>query len=142
MTALYIENWKKGKIFAPSTLTELYTNLVEVLLQRHADTHPEYKKTELMINKLLDSQLSTHPFWKLAKLAAEGLNGSHHQYVFENVECDTMGMMQNADDTIVSREGTAVRYCFLHHTLQEYLAALHWFRLGSDEMVRLVKKYI
>ena len=141
VTALYIENWKKkGKIiFAPSTLTELYTNLVEVLLQRHADdNHPKYKKTELTITKLLELHLSAHPFWKLAKLAAEGLE--KRQYVFENVECDTMGMMQNADDTIVSRQNTSVSYCFLHHTLQEYLAALHWFRLGSDEMIHLVKE--
>ena len=140
VTALYIENWKKkGKIFTPSTLTELYKNLVEVLLQRHADdNHPKYKKTELTITKLLELQLSAHPFWKLAKLAAEGLE--KQQYVFENVECDTMGMMQNADDTLVNRQGTAVHYCFLHHTLQEYLAALHWFRLGSDEMVHLVKE--
>ena len=124
---LYIEKWKRGKIVAPSTLTELYTNLVEVLLQRHADDNPKYKKTELIITKLLKSQLPAHPFWKLAKLAAEGLKDK--KYVFENVECDTMGMMQNADDTFVGREGTARHYCFLHHTLQDYLAALHWFRL-------------
>ena len=141
VTALYIENWKKkGKIFTPSTLTELYTNLVEVLLQRHADTHPEYKKTELIITKLLKSQLPAHPFWKLAKLAAEGLK--EKKYVFENVECDTMGMMQNADDTFVSRQGATRHYCFLHHTLQDYLAALHWFRLGSNETVGLVKEYL
>ena len=139
VTALYIENWKKkGKIFAPGTLTELYTNLVEVLLQRHADE--KYKKTDLTITKLLQSQLPAHPFWKLAKLAAEGLK--EKKYVFENVECDTMGMMQIADDTIVSRQDTPVSYCFLHHTLQDYLAALHWFRLGSDETVYLVKEYL
>ena len=142
VTALYIENWKKkGETFAPNTLTELYTNLVEVLLQRHADDNqPKYKKTDLTITKLLESELSAHPFWKLAKLAAEGLE--KRQYVFENVECDTMGMMQNADDTIVSRQDTPVSYCFLHHTLQEYLAALHWFKKGSDETVRLVKEYL
>ena len=139
VTALYIENWrKKEKTFAPSTLTELYTSLVEVLLQRHADE--KYKKTDLTIAKLLQPQLSAHPFWKLAKLAAEGLK--EKKYVFENVECDKMGMMQTADDTFVSREDTPVSSCFLHHTLQDYLAALHWFRLGSDETVHLVKEYL
>ena len=26
-------------------------------------------------------------------------------------------------------------YCLLHLTLQEYLAALHWSRMGSEDMV-------
>ena len=139
VTALYIENWKKkGKSFAPSTLTELYTALVEALLLRHVDDHPEYKGLELSIRKLSESQLSTHPLWKLAQLAAEGLE--KRQYIFDNVECDTMGMTQSAEDTLVSRQHTPVSHCFLHLTLQEYLAALYWSRLGSEEVVSVVAR--
>ena len=47
-----------------------------------------------------------------------------------------MGLMQSAEEELVI--GRSVSYCFLHLTLQEYLAALHWSRMGSEDMVRLV----
>ena len=39
-----------------------------------------------------------------------------------------MGLMQSAEEELVI--GSSVSYCFLHLTLQ-YLAALHWSRMGS-----------
>ena len=49
-----------------------------------------------------------------------------------------MGLMQSAEEELVI--GRSVSYCFLHLTLQEYLAALHWSRMGSEDMVRLVSE--
>ena len=49
-----------------------------------------------------------------------------------------MGLMQSAEEELVI--GSSVSYCFLHLTLQEYLAALHWSRMGSEDMVRLVSE--
>ena len=46
--------------------------------------------------------------------------------------------MQSAEEELVI--GRSVSYCFLHLTLQEYLAALHWSRMGSEDMVRLVSE--
>ena len=46
--------------------------------------------------------------------------------------------MQSAEEELVI--GSSVSYCFLHLTLQEYLAALHWSRMGSEDMVRLVSE--
>ena len=138
LTALYIEKWRQGgKRFAPSTLTELYTALVETILLRHIDDHPEHKGLEVSITTIPESQLSTHPLWKLSKLAAEGLE--KRQYIFENIEFDTMGFMQSAEDTLVYRQHTPVCYCFLHLTLQEYLAALYWSRMGCEEVVRVIR---
>ena len=138
LTALYIEKWRQGgKRFAPSTLTELYTALVETILLRHIDDHPEHKGLEVSITSIPEPQLSTHPLWKLSKLAAEGLE--KRQYIFENIEFDTMGFMQSAEDTLVYRQHTPVCYCFLHLTLQEYLAALYWSRMGCEEVVHVIR---
>ena len=74
--------------------------------------------------------------WKLSQLAAEGLE--NRQFIFDSIPCDHMGLMQSAEEELVI--GSSVSYCFLHLTLQEYLAALHWSRMGSEDMVRLVSK--
>ena len=50
-----------------------------------------------------------------------------------------MGTDESAEEELVI--GRSVSYSFLHLTLQEYLAALHWSRLmGSEDMVRLVSE--
>ena len=74
--------------------------------------------------------------WKLSQLAAEGLEKG--QFIFDSIPCDDMGLMQSAEEELVI--GRSVSYCFLHLTLQEYLAALHWSRMGSEDMVRLVSE--
>ena len=74
--------------------------------------------------------------WNLSQLAAEGLE--NRQFIFDSIPCDHMGLMQSAEEELVI--GRSVSYCFLHLTLQEYLAALHWSRMGSEDMVRLVSK--
>ena len=74
--------------------------------------------------------------WKLSQLAAEGLN--KRQLIFDSIPCDNMGLMQSAEEELVI--GQSVSYCFLHLTLQEYLAALHWSRLDAENMVRLVSE--
>ena len=72
--------------------------------------------------------------WKLSQLAAEGLEKG--QFIFDSIPCDDMGLMQSAEEELVI--GRSVSYCFLHLTLQEYLAALHWSRMGSEDIIRLV----
>ena len=72
----------------------------------------------------------------MSQLAAEGLES--RQFIFESIPCDHMGLMQSAEEELVI--GSSVSYCFLHLTLQEHLAALHWSRMGSEDMVRLVSE--
>ena len=68
---------------------------------------------------------------KLSLLAAEGLE--KRQFIFDNISCDHMGLMQSAEEELVI--GSTVSYCFLHLTLQEYLAALHWSKMDSKYLV-------
>ena len=139
LTALYIEKWKqkKGGLFAPTTLTQLYTDLLLTSLIRYISDHPVYSKCKTKIRQLTDLPSEVQEqVWKLSQLAAEGLE--NRQFIFDSIPCDDMGLMQSAEEELVI--GSSVSYCFLHLTLQEYLAALHWSRMGSDDIVRLVSK--
>ena len=49
-----------------------------------------------------------------------------------------MGLMQGAEEELMLR--SEVSYCFLHLTLQEYLAALYWSKLDSMETTRVVSE--
>ena len=140
LTALYIEKWKQKKrgLYAPTTLTQLYTDLLLSSLIRYISDHPVYSKCKTAsIRQLTDLPSEVQEqVWKLSQLAAEGLE--NRQFIFESIPCDDMGLMQSAEEELVI--GSSVSYCFLHLTLQEYLAALHWSRMGSEDIVRLVSE--
>ena len=140
LTALYIEKWKqkKGGLYAPTTLTQLYTDILLSSLIRYISDHPVYNKHKTAaIRRLSDLPSEVQEqVWKLSQLAAEGLENK--QFIFDSIPCDDMGLMQSAEEELVI--GSSVSYCFLHLTLQEYLAALHWSRMGSEDMVRLVSE--
>ena len=139
LTALYIEKWKqkKGGLYAPTTLTQLYTDLLLSSLIRYISDHPVYSKCKTKIRQLSDLPSEVQEqVWKLSQLAAEGLE--NRKFIFDSIPCDDMGLMQSAEEELVI--GSSVSYCFLHLTLQEYLAALHWSRMGSEDMVRLVSE--
>ena len=139
LTALYIEKWRenKGKAYAPTTLTQLYTDLLLSSLIRYISDHQEYSKCKTKIRQLSDLPSEVQEqVWKLSQLAAEGLE--NRQFIFDSIPCDHMGLMQSVEEELVI--GSSVSYCFLHLTLQEYLAALHWSRMGSEDMVRLVSE--
>ena len=140
LTALYIEKWKKnkGSLYAPTTLTQLYTDLLLSSLIRYISDHPVYSKCKTAAIRQLSDLPSEvqEQVWKLSQLAAEGIEKG--QFIFDSIPCDDMGLMQSAEEELVI--GRSVSYCFLHLTLQEYLAALHWSRMGSEDMVRLVSE--
>ena len=140
LTALYIQKWKqkKGGLYAPTTLTQLYTDLLLSSLIRYISDHPVYSKCKTAsIRQLTDLPSEVQEqVWKLSQLAADGLE--NRQFIFDSISCDDMGLMQSAEEELVI--GSSVSYCFLHLTLQEYLAALHWSRMGSEDIVRLVSE--
>ena len=139
ITGLYIQKWTKneGKAYAPTTLTQLYTDVLLSSLIRYINDHPVYSKCKRKITELSDMPSEVQEqFWKLSQLAAEGLE--EKQFIFNSIPCDHMGLMQSTEEELMI--GSKVSYCFLHLTLQEYLAALHWSRIGSEDMVRLVSE--
>ena len=131
VTDLYQMYWRKGKRdFAPKTVTQLYTCFLHSLLERYLDDHSVYGPQRLSIKTLSKLPQDVYDdLMKLAQLAAKGIE--EKQYVFDDPTCNTLGLMQSVDDN-ESHKSKSTSYSFLHLTLQEYLAALYWSTLPSE----------
>ena len=131
VTDLYQIYWRKGKRdFAPKTITQLYTYFLHSLLERYLDDHSVYGPQRLSIKMLSKLPQDVYDdLMKLAQLAAKGIE--EKQYVFDDLTCNTLGLMQCVDDN-ESHKSKSTSYSFLHLTLQEYLAALYWSTFTSE----------
>ena len=136
VTDLYQMYWRKGKRdFAPKTITQLYTCFLHSLLERYLDDHSVYGPQRLSIEMLSNLPQDVYDdLMKLAQLAAKGIE--EKQYVFDDLTCNTLGLMQSVDDN-ESHKPKSTSYSFLHLTLQEYLAALYWSTLPSENTSHL-----
>ena len=136
VTDLYQMYWRKGKRdFAPKTVTQLYTCFLHSLLERYLDDHSVYGPQRLSIEMLSNLPQDVYDdLMKLAQLAAKGIE--EKQYVFDDLTCNTLDLMQSVDDN-ESHKSKSTSYSFLHLTLQEYLAALYWSTLPSENTSHL-----
>ena len=132
VTDLYEQYWSKGdKQLAPKTLTQLYTCLICSLLNRHLEDVPQYCGEKYKINEISDLPPDIYEqLMKLSALAARGIENK--EFVFENVNCETLGLLQIVSVDTHHSHNTVTSYSFLHLTLQEYLAALYWSKCGED----------
>ena len=133
VTEIYIDCWKNGRQgFVPSTLTELYQSLVFNLLRHNMPANYSAKETlpEDMKNKLMI----------LAEFAANGLKSG--QYVFTEAPDEMLGLMVPVKKLKKFQEGDLTSYMFLHLTLQEYLAALYWYKHPDQQPTDLMEPSI
>ena len=132
ITDLYEQYWRKGeKQFAPKTLTQLYTCFICSLLERHLEDVPQYSGEKYKIHEISDLPLDIYEqLLNLSALAARGIENK--EFVFENVNCETLGLLQKVSEDNHFSHNTVTSYSFLHLTLQEYLAALYWSKCGKE----------
>ena len=112
----------EGETNAPRTITELYRRAINILLFRH---HREYKDKQTPKNYMtgkLPEQLQ-NDLNKLKKVARNGMIENKLIFEFENedefvAELSECGLFNKLED---KRQNN---FCFLHLTIQEFLAAL------------------
>ena len=126
----------------PTTLTELYTNIVLNVVLRNISKLDLYKEVSILTDFNSLPKRLQQSWWQLCEFAFETLI-KRNQIVFSYEEItkffskdfhlDEMifcfGLLQPAD--LILATGSGVSYNFLHLTFQEYLAALHLVKQPS-----------
>ena len=108
----------------PTTKTELYTNFVRIILNRHLDKIPRYKGVEIEVFTDLPSDI--YPvFMELTRLAFDSL--SQQKLIFKNQKkkIEHLGFMDVVAEQFPLKKCLTYSFNFLHLSLQEYLAAVH-----------------
>ena len=133
----------------PTTLTELYTDLAQILLVRYLRGHPELKKGSQCIRILKDlfvpCGVQTN-FAELCKLAYRGIVGESDQVqlIFKESELpadfDNLGFMDSVTELYVTR-GTVSSHNFLHLTFQEFFAAVHISTMSPADQLNHFQKH-
>ena len=127
---VYRENRKKDKPI-PTTLTQLYTNLILILLQRYLLDSNFVEDASALPQTIEDLPDSVYQqFLDLAEVAYEGTIGQ--RLVFQKLP---EGSKPLGFTTASAELHTGVRlsYNFLHLTLQEYLAAFYFSQLPAAQ---------
>ena len=128
----------------PTTLTELYTALAQILLVRHLYGHPELGKGSQHIKVFKDLTVSCdvqRTFTELCKLAYNGIVGKSDQVqlIFKEsdlpADFDNLGFMDSITELYVTR-GTVSSHNFLHLTFQEFFAAVHISTMSPEEQLQ------
>ena len=112
-----------GTSSVPKTITELYKRAIKILLYRH---HVKYRNQEIpkdyMIAKL--PERLQNEMRKLKEIAMDGMISDKMTFEFETgdkflddlADCGLFNKLEDKRQNI---------FCFLHLTIQEFLAALH-----------------
>ena len=133
-------------------MTQLYTALVKVLLQRYMESHPEGPTLDITTcpSSLLPSQRVVdifddfpssiyHQICIISKLAYEGLSNNQQLIFFDLPEnFETLGLLEEVPQFYPTGKGF-VSYNFLHLTVQEYLAAFHIMHQGTRKQEKFLR---
>ena len=124
---IYKNTRRKGPI--PKTLTQVYTQLCLIIMQRYIQSvNPQNKKATTKLSDLPDTYYNG--FLKLAELAFKQFQKHNVVFYSSDLPKDLVhfGFL---DSVSALYSGGGVSFNFLHLTLQEFLAACHITQLSN-----------
>ena len=136
----------------PTTLTELYTALTQVLLVRYLQGRPELGKGTQCIGIFKGLNVPNRVqrnFTELCKLAYKGIAADQEyddeiQLIFKESELpddfDNLGFMDSVTELYVTH-GTVSSHNFLHLTFQEFFAAVHISTMSPAEQLKHFQRH-
>ena len=155
-TVIVLSVFKERQASMPTTLTELYTAVVQTLLVRYFRGRRDLEKcSKCIIHKDLFKSLSDtctcivkRNFLELCQLAYKSIIGKaadlvskgrgQVQLIFEESDLpedfDNLGFMDSVTELYATR-GAVSSYNFLHLTFQEFFAAIHISTMSPAEQV-------
>ena len=148
---------KNGKCILPTTLTELYKALIQILLLRHLRGHLEYSHQKWSVESFEDLPGAVYSqLLVISKIAYDGVcreGGKSVQLIFPDIPDDfeALGLMQSVSQLFMYGQKTS--HNFLHLTFQEFLAAflistkspaeqLEHFQRHEDGRLRVVLRFV
>ena len=124
----------------PTTLTELYTDLVKTLLVRYLRVHPGHETKYIQSFTDLPSEVYAK-FLKLCQVAYNGIvnTSDQVQLIFSEhdlpTDFDNLGFMDSVTELYVTK-GTISSHNFLHLTFQEFFAAFHISTMSPAQQLK------
>ena len=129
---IYQESYKTDTPF-PNTLSELFDAFTSVLVRRHLESKDQAIE---MPSSLHDISMVPRVASQLFQIVETAYNGiCNNLYVFNELPkgFEHLDLMRKVTRMNMAR-GRYVTFVFFHHTLQEYLAALHIANKLSGEL--------
>ena len=125
----------------PTTMTELYTALICMLLTEHVRS---YHKAEMEHIRSLDKlpKDMKKQLLNICRLAWQGLE-KQQQLTFSGIEVggETLGLLHEAKELYGGKD-SQLSYNFIHLTLQEFLTAYHIIQLPPDKQEHIIRGHI
>ena len=120
---IYQESSKTDTPF-PYTMSELFDAFTRVLVQRHLESIGQKIALPSSLQDIRKLPLFAAQLFIIVKIAYNGICDNMHDFDEVPEEFEHLGLMRKVTRWNMAR-GDYVTFVFFHHTLQEYLAALH-----------------